>query len=509
MRPSYNTYYNSPINFSQTTAVQATMCYLIALIVCSVMFSNNVLMIYWWVFGIVGVVLFFLLSSQLSKKWNEARMSPSMFIKRAFATALILRLLYIAVVLKFNMWQCDDIFGYEKADPTFYDEVAKGVAQCFREGSNPMNFLKDRYGLGTGDRYALKISDAGFPIFLSILYLVSNDSIVFARIINCLFSAWTVVLIYKLAYRNFGDGPARMAAVFCMLMPNFMYYCATGLKEVEMVFLTMLFVERGDYILRQGKLSILPVFLLFLIPFFLFLVRTVLAVCLILAFIVALLFSSSRVVGWGRRVLVGVVALLFIGIMLLQNTAINEDVRSIAEERGSGQKENMEWRATRKDSKGNVQSFAKYAGAAVFAPMIFTIPFPTIVEIEGQETQKMINGGNYCKNIVSFFTVLALFILLFSGKWRQHILPLALLCGYLVVLVFSRFAQSERFHQPILPLLLMFAAYGIYLTQLGVPIKGHIGNRKTYKTWFTVWMGIMLIAAVAWNWFKLAGRGLA
>ena len=56
---------------------------------------------------------------------------------------------------------------------------------------------------------------------------------------------------------------------------------------------------------------------------------------------------------------------------------------------------------------------------------------------------------------------MALFVLLLSGRWRKHVLIGAILVGYLVVLVFSNYAQSERFHLPILPLHLMFAAYGI------------------------------------------------
>jgi len=489
---------------------RAVMVYLFALVVVNVLFSNNAMMIYWWVFGITEVLTFFLIANRLSKTWNIARMPERSFIKRVFLIALILRLLYIAIVLPFNNWQCEDLFGYEDADPTFYDDVAKNVAQWMRDGNlNPIEYLRQHYGLGTNERHALQFSDAGFPLYLSFVYLISNDSIVFSRILHCIFSAWTVILIYKLAARNFGDGPARIAAILCMLMPNLIYYCATGLKEVEMVFLTILFVERGDFILRQGKFSLLPVLGLIFIAFLTFTFRTVLGAVLILAFLTTLLFTSSRVIGWGRRVLVSIIAVAFIGIMLLQNASISNDVRSVVEERGSGQKENMEWRATRKDSKGNIQQFAKYAGAAVFAPMIFTIPFPTMVDIPDQEQLLMIHGGNYCKNITSFFTVLALFMLLFSGNWRKHILPVAMLCGYLVVLVFSRFAQSERFHQPILALALMFAAYGIYQTQIGTPIKGSIGNRATYKRWFSVWLFAMFVAAIVWNWFKLAGRGLA
>ena len=127
--------------------------------------------------------------------------------------------------------------------------------------------------------------------------------------------------------------------------------------------------------------------------------------------------------------------------------------------------------------------------------LIFTLPFPTVIHTEGQENQQMINGGNYVKNIMSFFTIFALFSLLFSGEWRKHVLPLALLCSYLFVLALSNFAHSERFHLPALPFVMMFAAYGVSLMQ------------NKHKRWFNIWCIVIFVIGIAWSWFKLAGKG--
>ena len=117
---------------------------------------------------------------------------------------------------------------------------------------------------------------------------------------------------------------------------------------------------------------------------------------------------------------------------------------------------------------------------------------------DGQNVQQLLHGGNFTKNILSFFTIFAMVLLLISGKWRDHLLPLSFMLGYIVVLVVSAFAQSERFHQPVMPFEMLFAAYGLSIV---------VSNKK-YKRWFGYWCGVMLIAAIAWNWFKLAGRGL-
>lgn len=63
----------------------------------------------------------------------------------------------------------------------------------------------------------------------------------------------------------------------------------------------------------------------------------------------------------------------------------------------------------------------------------------------------------------------------------------------------STFAKSERFHQPVMPFEFMFAAYGLSIAV----------TKLKYKRWFTYWCVLMLVACIAWNWFKLAGRGLS
>ena len=334
----------------------------------------------------------------------------------------------------------------------------------------------------------------GYPSYLTFIYWIFGGSVVAARLIKAILGAWTVVLMYKLASRNFGEQVGRMTAIMCMLMPNLIYYCSFQLKEVEMVFLCILFAERADFLLRKGKLAFMPTAALMLIPAVMFTIRTALAAVMVMAFFCALLLSSERIVSWGRRALLLTLALVFAGVVLMTSTSIGQDVQRMWQTRGSNQQVNMEWRTVR----DNGNQFAKYAGAAVFAPMIFTIPFPTMVETPHQENQKMIHGGNFVKNILSGCTIAALFILLFSGDWRKYVLPLAILCGYLVVLVFSSFAQSERFHLPILPFTLMFAAYGI----------SKMNEVWWIKKYYPYWCALMFVAAIAWNWFKLAGRGM-
>ena len=463
--------------------------YLAAIFCCTVLYSSYMLELRWWIFGLVEALGFFYYANINTKTWAKIR--PISFTKKLFWGALILRVVWVFVsYLLYQNWTGTP-FSIDAGDELFYDEVGHYGASLIREGN--WNIYTEIINYSDA-----AFSDMGYPIYLSIIYWIFGDSILIARIIKAILSAWTAVLVYKVASRNFGEATGRIAGVFCMLMPNLIYYCSFQLKEIEMVFLAMLFVERADALLRKGKLTFFPTFAVMLIPLFLFMIRTALAATLVIAFFCTLLLTTGRVVGWGKRILLIVAAGIFVVVMLLSSTGIGQDVAAMWETRGSNQEATMKWHSERVDKGGFSNQFAKYAGAAVFAPMIFTIPFPTMVETSGQENQKMIHGGNFVKNITSYFIIMALFVLLFSGKWRQHVLPLAVLCGYLVVLVFSNFAHSERFHQPILPLTLMFAAYGISI----------MNQYPWIKRYFNYWCVLMFIAAVAWNWFKLAGRGM-
>lgn len=471
----------------QTVTNKAMITYFLAMFTCSVLYSSYILALQWWIFGIICVVGFFVFANRQTKLWVSIR--PKSFVKRLFWSAFLLRLLWVVISYGLYYNWTGTAFSIDAADELIYHAAASEIAEFIREGNWNLYKLAS-YSMGAKSG----VSDLGYPIYLSLIYWIFGNSIIIARIIKAALSAWTAILIYKIASRNFGESVGRMAGIFCMLMPNLIYYCSFQLKEIEMVFLTMLFVERADWLLRQPKLKLMPTIAVMLIPLALFTIRTALAATLIAALFCALLLTTGRVSGVGKRAVLIIAAAVFVVVMFLSSSSIGKDITDMWATGGAEQKANMEWR-TKRD---NANMFAKYAGAAVFAPMIFTIPFPTMTETPQQVNQKMIHGGNYVKNIMSYFTIMALVILLFSGAWRKHVLPLAVLCGYLVVLVFSNFAQSERFHQPILPLTLMFAAVGISL----------IKENPWIKRYFNYWCVLIFLACLAWNWFKLAGRGM-
>ena len=472
----------------------ALITYLLALAVVTFMYSAYSIPWYYMLSGIVSILVFFLYGAKVVQDTAVEKIRKEKnFEKRIFLIAFIPRLVWLLLIYTIFMQSYGDAFGFENGDAVAYDDLGKFVSDLIKKGDFHFYNNISKY---TGNE---DIADMGYGVYVGFLYWLSGNSIIAVRLLKCVWSSLTVVLLYRIAKRNFGEQPARVAAIFCALWPNFWYYCGAHLKETEMVFLAVLFIEQADQMLRSRQFTAWKVLPILMIAAIIFTLRTVLAFVCILALMFSIVMSSTKIVSWGKRIAIGGLVLLLVGV--IAGNRIEDRARGLLEQVQDGYQEgNMEWRANRKDANGNTQRFAKYAGASVFAPMIFTIPFPTMVRpFDGQEVQQLLHGGNFIKNILSGFTILALVILMMSGKWREHLLPLSFMIGYLVVLTVSAFAHSERFHQPVMPLEFMFAAYGLNIAL----------EKKKYKRWFTYWCVIMFVAAIAWNWFKIKGRGLA
>lgn len=460
--------------FPRFFSTRAIICYVVTLVLVSAMFISHALPFGYMLFGIVPVVIFFTYASQLTKNWS--RFSEGTFVKKLFITALIIRVICVFFLYYYFLMENNGSpFKYGLGDDIFYHYMSK----FWRE----LGFAENTRII----RETFDFSDRGYPWWLSFESLLFGDSVLPHRLIKCFIDSFSCVLIYQLAKRNFGESTGRIAAIFCMLIPNMWYYCGMTLKETEMTFMTILFVERADYALHSPKITFGNIILPGAVILIMFTFRTALAAVLLAAMTAALILSPGKQLQAWKKVVY--TSLFVIWMFLTVGAEMIQETQALWAARTENQSVGYEWRA-------QTNSFAKYATASVFAPLIFTIPFSSLVAIPGQENQMMMNGACFIKNIMSGFTILALFLLLIRGDWRKHILPIAVMCGYLVVLVFSNFAHSERFHFPVLPLELMFAAYGV----------SQVTNK--HKRWFMIWSVGICIANIAWSWIKLAGRGI-
>jgi len=454
---------------------KAITLYICVLVLCNIVFFIHALPIMFWIFGIVEVLCFFYFSNIITRKWSEYSLRK--FSRNLFLTAFIVRIIWVIFSYFFYNVFNGQPFEFDAADALNYHDQGLWVAQLINEGSLQL-FVKSIRG---------GYSDMGYPFYLGCQYWFTDGSILIARFLKAIYGAYTCVLIYRFAKNNFGEEVGRIASIFCMLMPNLILYTGMHLKETEMILLIVWFIERSDFLLRGKKFNFINIAPPIMLALSLFFLRTVLGAAAIFALFTALLFSSNHVLNLGKRTvlvvwMVGTVG-FFIGGRVATEVEAVWAARSTNQEKGE-------------ISKVKANKLSKYASGAVFAPLIFVIPFPTMVDSPGQRNQKLIHGGNYVKNIMAFFVIFAFYWILKNKKWRDYLLLEAFTLGYLLVIAMSTFAESERFHLPAVPFLMIFAAFGI----------SKITNKeKKYFKWYLVFI---FLAVVGWNWFKLAGRGL-
>lgn len=457
---------------------RASVVYGISLVFVGILYYGNFMLWYWAVMGIFEVALFYGLSTYWEKEWGS--ISPRKFEKKLFGFTLLFRLIWIFGYYAFttSVWNTP----WEQPIGTSMDSEGYFTEAVWLEG-----LIRQR-DISPYLKYLN--SDAGYAIFLALWNFVTHDSILLSRLPNAFFDTWTVILTYRIAKRNFGEKPARLAALFTLLIPMMSFYSAVTMKESLMVMLSMWALERGDILIRERKFKSMNLFYFILLSLLVSFFRTALAWVILLTFICAVMLSSKRLLNKSRRVTY-IAVLIIGGITLFGGTIIeqSEDLFEQAESTGA----NFEYRASRKGGNKLVANLNK----GVLAPLALTIPFPTMVSIEGQNIQQLQNGGFYLKNILSFFNIFAIFILLKRKKWRDNVTILAFLAGYLMVLALSSFIQSGRFHHPVIPIEMILGAFGIC----------SIRNRRDAKL-FDYFLLLEFFIILFWNGFKLKGRGV-
>lgn len=464
--------------FPKYFTTKAIYVYIIVLVFCNLYFFSNSLPLIWIVFGCIEVIGFFYFSNRLISKWSN--LSTQSFTKKLFITALLIRIIWVVFSYFFFDFITGQPFEFGAADALGYHKEAKWLASMIQQGN-----LQPYYDYING-RY----SDMGYPYYLGWQYWFTGGSIIMARLIKALLSSYICVIVYNLSNRNFGVSVGRMASIFCMLMPNLIYYTGLHTKEVEMVFLTVLFVDRTDFLFRVRKYNFINIGLPLLLAGSLFFFRTVLGVTALFSFFSTLVLTSNKIIGIGKRTIIILWTIIAVGYFV--GGKVSTEVENTWFAKSANQDISLEFRSTR----DNGNKLAKYASSAAFVPLIFVIPFPTLIKTPNQDNQQMIHGGNYVKNIMAFFVLFSVFFVIRNGIWRNYVLIGSFTIGYLLVIANSAFAQSERFHQPALPFLLIMAAFGI----------SQFSN--TEKLFFRLYLIVIVIAIVIWSWFKLSGRGL-
>ena len=462
--------------FPKQIASKGIYLYLVSLVGVTWLFFRHAMSPTYIIMGIVWVIGFFMLTALCSKRWQS--IPRKALLRNLFLTALGLRVAWVLFSYFFYILKTGIPFEFEAADSLGYWEDATWLAS--------EKWATTRDYLFGGEK---AVSDSGYLLYLTTLYKIFGPSIILTRIVKALWSTATVLLLYHLAERNIGEEGGRLTAIMACFMPNLIFYCGLHLKETEMIFTMVAFLERADYLIRTRHYNLFTIAIPLLLALLLFTFRTVLGGAAVFSLVTALVFTNTSIIGRGKRItliLWGLLAVLF-----LADGTIRNEAEGLWEMRG----ENQFNKRTEQTARGN--QWAKYATGTVMAPMMFFLPFPTMVDVDQQYTQQMLSGGNYVRNFLGGFVLIAVFSALFRTKnWRNLSLVGSFVIAYLGVVSTSGFSNSERFLLPGLPCLLIMAAYGITLL-----------NAKNYRV-VKAWYWLVPLMAFAWAFFKIGSRGL-
>lgn len=452
--------------------------YLLALIVISVAFREHALQLKWMLWGIGEVLFFFVLTTIFYPRWKND--DTKRFKWKVFLVAFIIRGLYAFLICYYYYYETGKAFEYNAGDSIWYHPTAVYLSRCVRQGYVAYVF---RYL----NAYTMGWSDQGYTLWLTLIYTIFGRNLLTPRIFKALMSAYLCVVVYKLGTRTFGERTGRLAAVMMVFTPILIQICGLHTKEMEMIFLSILALERMDYLIRSKKYTVWNIIFPIILVGLTFGFRTIIGMCLIFAFLVFVVLSPNDLVGKkGKMVTVAATVVVFLVFLF---SPIGREMRIINRLKFT----DLNYRTEKYASEGMKHS--ELAQSWILAPGAFVLPLAPMVE-ESPNHNKMIHGSTYVKNFLAFFAMLAIVIAFRQKKWRDFSLIGAYELSYLAIIMFSFTANSERFHEPAVPLIVLMSAYAMM----------HL-RRKDLKI-FYLYCGLLFVALLVWNWLKLSARGL-
>lgn len=452
--------------------------YLLSLLIVSVSFKSYALKPLWMAWGIGTVCFFFLTTWFFFRQWRHDETKK--FIRKVFWIALGIRAVYVGTIILYYYYQTGLAMEYQAADSMRYHQWAIALAKLAREGEFGLIFR-------WLNANTMGFSDQGYILYLTSLYTCFDNNILGPRLLKALMSAYMCVAIYKLASRSLDEKTGRLAAVMAVFLPNFIHYTGTYLKETELIFLTTLALERMDYLVRSRRYTFWNIAFPILLTALTFGFRTIVGMILILCFILFILFQERPLMTRKAKIITigaaALVSLVFLFTPIGKEMLIMFRINFLTGEVPPIKYEQMGLK------------YAEYASGKYLAPGFFTLPLTNLVEV-ANENQKMMNGTFFVKNYLAFFALWCIVVAFREKKWRNFSLIGFFAIIYALCIAFSFAFNSERYHLPVLPCFLIMAAFAMT----------HF-RKKDFAVFYT-YNALLVIAIVAWNYIKLAGRGL-
>lgn len=442
--------------FFKSFSIKSLAAYMLTLAVVSVLFENNFIGWHWVLWGVGASSLSFLGSYFFYCKSKNLEQKD--FLLLVFFIALIIRVLYAWLMCYYYTFKTGIPLEFGASDSLNYHKMALLLSRIIGNGQ-----LGELFDMFSGKYVAY--SDLGYVFSLGFVYYIFGPNILIPRVLHSLFSAYVCILIYRLAYRIFNERTAKIAAALSVFMPLFIYYCGLHLKEIEFAFFLILCVERIDFVFREKKNLVWNIFLILFSLLMIFLFRISTGICMVLSLVIYLIINKDKMIP-GKIAVISVASILVIMACLFFS--------------GMGWEIKMNFDSALHKVKYNFQ----------YLPGAFVLPLPKMI-MDGNENQKLMNGMVFVKNIIGFFAMYSFIIAYREKKLREISLVALLPLTYLAIVSSVSLFSTERFYFPVLPCLVVLAAYSV----------SHF-EKKDMK-WFHYYLAVLFVAIVIWNHYNV------
>lgn len=399
-------------------------------------------------------------------------------IRAFFFISFFTHLLFLVILYIYYFSLDGTLFGPNAMDVTGYHLVPKWMAEEYSStGTLNIQYYLDLVG---------SFSDMGYIFWMFFWYTLFGSDLWLHGLLNIIFASFSAVLVYKITLRQFGEKVGILAAIMMLLHPFFIYYNSIALKETIMLWLVLMFFKQAQaYFIfpnRKALHLVLALLSVLMLTFF----RNFLAIVLGLGFLIHFLFNGVK---RSRSINIFISIITFIGFYYLF-TSLNvfADANTLINISG----ESFDSVVARRTGNSLVERFTSLPAFIVLA---FSGPFPTIVNIPDQESILLQMGGAFLRNLMVPFSMFSIWFV-FKKELRQNLMYLFFIFAYLFIVAYSGYGNSMRYNLVVLPILLIYTAKGIQDITFN--------QRKVYH----IYLFILVLVILMWNYSKLAGRGI-
>lgn len=449
-------------------------------ILISLLFFNYAMPIGILAVGLSVVFLFFGGLYYFSSQWSQVNYKNLEW--RIFFIALLIRIFFMGYMYLLTFWLDPDSFPFEiyAADSWVYHNVAMELHEApFADWPALIKeLMKSR-------------SDYGFPIYQGVLYSLFGPHTWVVRVFNSILGSFTVLMLGRIVNISWGSRHAKMTAILAMLFPTLVWYCGIQLKETLMIFV----VVSSFYVIwnarYQMKWNIWYIILGFGLSFILFFFRTFLAALVFISILLLFVpFKETKKSSW---IFIVVLLVLYLFYSLAVSGNVFEDVNNQISDSQDFFSRNLE---NEKNLLGDVQ-FDQLALAPLIVAGAAITPFPSYLDTEARQLSIITRFQNdLVRNIMYFFMYLGLFYTL-KSRFKEFVGIVFFLIAYLGVITSAANSFQARFHMPIIPFVIVFMGVGI------------VEYKPQQKKWWLFYLILILLAQLAWTYFKLNIRGIS